>query len=131
MMNAPAFDTADLRQLASELADAGLRSVSFDATEVKPPGAWLRLDDVDSRALDGTAALGVTVFVVAPANGYMRSLDKLAQLLELAVPVLHELCYAVGKASTTGLVLPGSSAPLPSLSIPVTLHTAPTPTTED
>ena len=119
------LDPADLEQLATELRAAGVRSVDYDPANVKAPGAWLRLDTLAPDTLDGAVNVGLTLFLVVPANGVTRSLGALSDLLDLAFPVLQRLAASIDQASITGLVLPGSTTPLPALSVPITLHTIP------
>lgn len=118
------LDTADLEFFATQLRDlGGLASVDFDPAKVRPSGVWLRVDTLRPFGLAGGCEVQLTAFLVVAGNGYMRSLTKLTELLEVVEPTLLELAYEVGPAEVTGLVLPASSAPLPALSIALTLHT--------
>lgn len=119
------LNPADLDQLATALRDAGVRSVDYDPAQVHAPGIWLRLDTLTPATMDGGVEVGLTMFPVVAATGTTRSLGALSELLDLALPVLQAWASGYGAATVTGLALPGSSAPLPALSLPFTLHTIP------
>jgi hypothetical protein len=129
-MAADDVDFTNLDQLAADLAAADpelIRSVSVDPSEVQVPGGWLRVDGVGPHTL-GAVTLRATLHLIVPEGDVRRRLTMLAAAYNAAKPVLDDLGADVGDADSVGVILPGSSTPLPALAIPVAILTSPDPT---
>lgn len=117
------LDFANLDQLTQLIKDAGVSSVSTDASEVRTPGVWIRLVSIPPGTLAGlTLRLTVNV-VVANSTTRTRTESALADLFNQVMPVITEVGGPSGDITPIGLVLPGSQTPLPCLSIPLDLLT--------
>lgn len=124
-MAATDLDPADLEAIATQLKAAGpLRAASFDPSAVTMlPGAWLRFDGFRPAEQLASTTLAVTVFLVVPDNGIVRSLGALEGLFNALHPTLIALGEISDQVRTTGLSLPVSQTPLPAFAIPLSIIT--------
>lgn len=115
----------DLRELGQLLGTAvpapKLRSVTSEPTKVDTPGCWLRFDRARHDLLSGGYSLDVTAHLVVPNQETWRAHDQLSDLFTDLQPTLERVGYAGDGLAFVGLVLPGSSSPLPALAVPLTL----------
>lgn len=115
----------DLRELGQLLGTAvpapRLRGVTSEPTKVQTPGCWLRFDRARHSLMDGGYELDVTAHLVVPEQETWRAHDQLSALFTDLQPTLERVGYAGDGLAFIGLVLPGSSTPLPALAVPLTL----------
>lgn len=116
--------TVVVDELGAELKAAAdeLRVVSLEASQVRTPGVWVRVDGVSQVTLRGDWQIDAVAFLVVQATDTGRSWDKLATLLHKLTPTLSRVGYTGATITPTGLILSGSSTPLPALAIPLELH---------
>lgn len=114
----------DLRDLGQLLGTAvpgpALRVVTSDPTKVRTPGCWLRFDRARHDVLSGYS-LDVTAHLVVPDQDVPRAHKQLSELFTSLQPTLEQVGYTGDNLAFVGLVLPGSSTPLPALAVPLTL----------
>ncbi len=119
----------DLRELGQLLSDAvpvpRLRTVTSEPSKVDTPGCWLRFDRVRHNILDGGYELDVTAHLVVPEQEVWRAHDQLSALFTDLQPTLERVGYTGDGIAFVGLILPGSSTPLPALAVPLTLTIEP------
>lgn len=115
----------DLRELGQLLGTAApapaLRVVTSDPSKVLTPGVWLRFDRARHDKLSGGYSLDVTAHLVVPDQGVPRAHKQLSELFTTLQPTLEQVGYTGDSLAFVGLVLPGSSTPLPALAVPLTL----------
>lgn len=102
-----------------ELLDAAGVPAQLDPADVSPPGAWVHLEGINTAAnLEGVHELQVIVHLITGDTDTRRALEGLgvlySQLLEVVTPD--------GLVTLEGVVLPGSTTPLPALRVPVNIH---------
>jgi hypothetical protein len=125
-MTAPVqLDPADLAALVAAIAAIpAIKAASYDPTDLlRTPAAWVRIDGIDTLPVmaDGHTDVPVTIHLIVPAKPFTQAFADLCPLLDALVDVLTP----TGPALVTGVVLPGSTAVLPALAVPFTLHTKP------
>lgn len=117
-----AVDPADFDALIELVKSSGVfKSVSYDPAEIRRmPGCWVRVDQIDvtDTLSDGVADVPVTFHLVTSSQPAGKAFPELAGLLNALCSVLTPS----GPAVPTGVVLPGSSAGLPALAVPFTMH---------
>lgn len=112
----------ELDQLAALLAAVeGCRSASVDPGKVKLPGVWIRHDSLGFRL--GGATHKLTLHLITPEREQGRALPELAALFNALSAQLHQLGGPSGDLQLVGVVLPGSSTPMPALAVPLDLIT--------
>lgn len=115
----------DLDALVTLLKDAAAgspqtcRTVALDPSEVTPPGVWVRVDGFGPHTLAGVA-IRTTLFLIVPDTGHKRVVGRLAALYNMIRPALPG---TPAPATRAGVVLPGSTTPLPALALPFDLQT--------
>lgn len=120
--------TDDLRELGQLLVTASngggqpLRSVVVDAAKLVTPGCWLRVDSIRMETLAASHTVATTVHLVVPDSDPERAHTRLSALFTALRPTLETVGYSGADIAFTGLLIPGSSTPLPALAIPVELH---------
>lgn len=120
--------TDDMRELGQLLKAAGpadadkLRSITVDASKLLTPGVWLRIDAIRWEVLAGGHTVATTVHIVVPDSEPERAHTRLSKLFKSLRSTLEQVGYTGGDVAFTGLLVPGSSTPLPALAIPVELH---------
>lgn len=126
-MSAPVvLNPADLAAFLDLLrAKDRISSASTDPSKVQTPGVWVRIDNIDAGPLAAGAEVDMTLFPVAGDLDWDDAWKVLLPLQDDVLAVLNEIGGAGAPISPTSLVLQGSQAPKPALSIPFTLHTAP------
>lgn len=126
-MSAPVvLDPADLAAFLDLLRAApAVKSASTDPSKVHTPGVWVRIDAVNPGPLAAGADVDMTLFPVAGDLNWDDAWKTLLPLQDDVLAVLNEIGGAGAPVTPTSLVLQGSQAPKPALSIPFTLHTAP------
>lgn len=112
-----ALDFGPVEQLVTLLRGAGVRA-DVDPAKVNLPGAWVTVESIRTITVDGDIQLECAVFLIVGDTGYARAYAKLADLFNLTATVM----MADGPVTPEGVVLPGSSTPLPALRIPVNLY---------
>lgn len=116
-------DMDELGQLLTTAAGkARLRSCTVDSSKLLTPGAWLRVNKVRHELLDGSYVVDTTVHLVVPESEPARAHTRLSELFDVLRPTLEHAGWSGDSIAFTGLLVPGSSTPLPALAIPVELH---------
>lgn len=112
----------DLDELVDEIKTAGVKSVDRDASKIRPPGVWVRFDEIELQATLTTLRLKVTLHLVV-TNSVSRgpSEKALASLFNKVKTVVENHGGATGPIKPIGLKLPNSQTPLPCLQIPLAL----------
>lgn len=120
-----ALDFGNLDELATLLKSGGVRSVSADPARVNTPGVWINPKTVRLDLLDG-CVIPLDLVCVVASSEYRTSSKALADLFNQVVDALHagglggpEVDAVIGS-----VLLPGSTSPLPCISIPLDLHTS-------
>lgn len=98
----------------------GIRTANVDPAKVTAPGVWIQGTGVDLDRLDGYT-LTARLLLVVPDNGHRRAMTALAELLNLVLDVVDP----AGTITPAEVTLPGDPAPLPALSVPVSLLVSP------
>lgn len=111
------LDFGPVQQLVSLLVGADVRA-STNPEDVNPPGAWVTVTGVRTLTIDGSLELECAVYLIAADTDYARAYTVLAELYNLAVPAAFT---PDGVVVPQGVVMPGSSIPLPALRVPVNL----------
>lgn len=115
----------DLRELGQQLSEAvpapRLRTVTSEPSKLNTPGCWLRFDRARHDLLDGGYSLDVTAHLVVADKEVWRAHDELSDLFTDLQPTLERVGYTGDNLAFVGLVVPGSSTPLPALAVPLTL----------
>lgn len=108
---------AELDILAAELkAVEGIRSADIDPAKVTTPGVWISATGVELDRLAGYTITTRLVLVVDD-NGPRRAMAALAKLLNLVLEVVDADGPITPRTFTPG----DNAAPLPALSVPVSL----------
>lgn len=107
---------APVDNLAAALRLAGVRSVEQDPAKLLTPGVWIKHAGFSFEYLDGYTHK-LQLHLVVADNGYVRSRDALAELLNLVTAVVDP----TDDPFFQGLILPSSPAPLPGLVVPFDL----------
>jgi hypothetical protein len=118
------LNVADLDELvellkATDPAGETIRSVSLDPSEVNVPGIWVSLTGVGPHTLAGVT-ISLTLYLIVEDAGFARTLGRLADLYNLVRPALPG---PPGVATRSGVVLPGSTTPMPALAVPFDMLT--------
>lgn len=121
-VNPSELDFGNLDDLVELLKDAGIRSVDTDESKINAPGVWIRLDTIRQTQLTGLT-LGLTLFLVVGDTDKRRALKGLQDLWNEVIPVLAAIGGPTGPTTRAGLILPGSTTPLPALAVPLDLLT--------
>lgn len=117
------LDFSNLATLAGVLTAAGIRSADTDPAKVQAPGVWIRFDGVELDNLAGVTILA-TLHLVAPASTFTTVQTQLADLFNQVIPALAAIGeQPAGTTRPAGVVLPGSTTPLPALAVPLELLT--------
>lgn len=107
--------TAALQQVTDLLQGAGL-SAGPDTDKLNPPCAWVAPDRIRQEYLDGGGELDVSVYLIAPAQGFAVELETLEGMLGQALTVIGpdgEITLDEGVQTSAGI--------LPAFKIPLTL----------
>jgi hypothetical protein len=103
---------------------AALRSVSTDPSKVNPPGVWVQVLSFEQDRLEGLA-LELAIVMVAPDQAIAQAMATLQQLWNKARPVLESFGGPSGPTQVVSVTLPNLAAPIPGLSVPMSLSTSP------
>lgn len=122
------FNPADIDTLVAAIAAADathetIRTVSLNPDEVQLPGVWVRFDGLEENVLAGLTVKLTLHLIVANAGGFSRVLAGLADLRNLVKPVLTTFGGPSGPTARTSVLLPGNTAPMPALAVPLDLLT--------
>lgn len=124
------LNPADLDELATALYDADpthelIRSATLNPDEVQLPGIWIRFDGLGAGTLAGLTVRTTLHLIVPNAGGVARVLGKLAELYNVARPVIAGYGGPSGDVLRTGVLLPSNAAqPMPALAVPLDLLTS-------
>lgn len=119
--------TRDMDELGAALVgassgDTKLRNATVDAAKLLTPGAWLRVNNVRHELLDGSYVVDATVHLVVGETEPRRAHGRLSSVFNQLRPLLESIGWSGASLAFTGLLVPGSSTPLPALAVPVELH---------
>jgi hypothetical protein len=102
--------------LVGLLRGADLRA-DEDPAKLNLPGAWVTVDTIRPLTVSGELELECSVFLIVGDKDYKRAYVKLAALYAKMATVLEP----DGPVVPQGVVMPGTSTPLPALRVPVNL----------
>lgn len=114
-------DVDDLGELLNA-ADARIKSCTLDSARLQVPGVWVRVDQLQQELLTDSYTIRATAHLVVKGAEPSKALNALGDHLDALLPVLESVGYTGDPINLTGLILPGSSSPLPALAIPLALH---------
>lgn len=117
-MSTTDLDLDQLDQLAELLKGAGIRSVDVDPGAVNLPGCWIELVHVAADVLAGFT-IRVNLVFLARDNDPRRAAGALQTMFNAAAPVIADLGGQAGNALFGTWVMPGSTTPLPGISVPL------------
>lgn len=102
--------------LVAALVAAGV-SASVNPEDITLPGAWVTVDAIAVLTFGGDVELECAVYLIAGDTDYLRAYTQLEELFTQAATVL----YPDGPVIPQGVVMPGSSTPMPALRFQVNL----------
>lgn len=115
------LDFDDLEPVIEALAAIGIQA-SMDSSKLRPPAVWIKFDGIGSEDTLGGLVIKTRLFaVVGKTNEAWRANKALALLWNKVRPVVQKYGGPSGDVTAPGLVLSGSTAVLPALSIPLDL----------
>jgi len=111
------LDFTPVAQLVGILNGAGM-SASTNPEDINLPGAWVTVEGIRALTLDQQLQLECVVYLITADADYGRAYGQLAGLFNLATGagVLPD-----DVVRPQGVVMPGSSIPLPALRLPINL----------
>lgn len=111
------LDFTPVTQLVELLTGAGL-SASTNPEDINPPGAWVTVEGIRALTIDGALQLECVIYLVAGEQDYARAYGTLAELYNTASGAGVE---PDGLVVPQGVVMPGTSVPMPALRVPINL----------
>lgn len=109
-----------LTEIESALRDVGLKA-TVDPRELNPPAAWVSANRVVDQTLCLDPAITVDVVLIAPDNGIRPAIQKLDEMLTLAMPALTGVCSSIEDISLNDSAALSGVGSLPAFIVTVTI----------